>query len=79
MFGCSKTKAYILAAMIAAAVPAWSVTLPVLAETSGGQENWMRAAAEEVLREAEPIEREFRRRALDPEALLWSSLLRGKP
>ena len=31
MFGSSKTKAYILAAMIAAAVPAWSVTLPVLA------------------------------------------------
>ena len=67
MFGNSKTKAYILAAMIAAAVPAWSVTLPVLAETSGGQENWMREAAEEVLREAEPIEREFRRRAADPE------------
>ena len=67
MFGNSRTKAYILAALIAAAVPAWCMPLPVLAEDLSGQENWMRAAAEEVLREAEPIEREFRRRALDPE------------
>ena len=64
MFGSSKTKAYILAAMIAAAVPAWS---PVSAEVFSGQDDWMRAAAEEVLREAGPIEREFRRRAADPE------------
>ena len=67
VFGNSRTKAYILAALIAAAVPAWCMPLPVLAEDLSGQENWMRAAAEEVLREAEPIEREFRQRALDPE------------
>ena len=79
MFGNSKTKVYILAALIAFAAQAWCMPLPVSAEETDGQENWMRAAAEEVLREAEPIEREFRQRALDPEgASAISSHLREK-
>ena len=67
MFGKSRIKAYAAAAVISAAASALCMPLPVSAEVFSGQDDWMRAAAEEVLREAGPIEREFRQRALDPE------------
>ena len=67
MFGNSRIKAYVIAAAIAAAVPALCISLPVSAEEFRGPEHMMQSAADEVLRETEPIVQEFRRRAMDPE------------
>ena len=67
MFGKSRIKAYVMAAVIAAVVPAFGISLPVSAEESRGPEYMMQAAADEVLRETEAVVQEVRRKAMDPE------------
>ena len=67
VFGKSRIKAYVMAAVIAAAVPAFGISLPVSAEESRGPEYMMQAAADEVLRETEAVVQEVRRKAMDPE------------
>ena len=58
---------YILTALAAMITAAHCLPLQTSAQTPDGPVNMVLAAAEEVKREAEPIEREFRRRAQDPE------------
>ena len=67
MFGYRKATVYILTALFALLAPVWGTSLRADAQVWSGPEDMVRAAAEEVLREAEPIERDFRQRALDPE------------
>ena len=69
MFGKSRIKAYVIAAVIAAAAPALSISLPALAEGSRGAEYMIQAAADEVLRETEAVVQEVRRKAADPEGV----------
>lgn len=67
MFRNRNAAIYILTALAAMITAAHCLPLQTSAQTPDGPVNMVLAAAEEVKREAEPIEREFRRRAQDPE------------